>query len=215
MSGKEETADIQEVKRPDGLGGRPAAGEDPVKREQILDSAQRLFSELGFRAVSMERIAEQAGLAKATLYAYFSDKEQVFRAVAERLAQRMVRAVHGELASKGTLTQRVIRALQAKDHLIFELVRASPHAQELFAAKNSLVRERFQQADREIVAAIAALIAQRKRRAQADAIEPARLAQILFDAATGLANASKSAAGFSVDLEILVRALLNASARSS
>jgi TetR/AcrR family transcriptional regulator of autoinduction and epiphytic fitness len=70
---------------PDRRGGRPAAGTDPHKRRQILDGAGRIFSTLGFDAASMNDVAREAQVSKATLYVYFQDKEHLFTAIcAER-----------------------------------------------------------------------------------------------------------------------------------
>lgn len=66
-------------------GGRPAAGTDPHKREQILEGARRVFTSVGFDAASMSDIAREADVSKATLYVYFTSKEQLFAAIcAER-----------------------------------------------------------------------------------------------------------------------------------
>ncbi len=42
-------------------------------RESILDAAARLATEHGVASVTMSRIAEQAGIGRATLYKYFPD----------------------------------------------------------------------------------------------------------------------------------------------
>lgn len=71
--------------RPERRGGRPAAGTDPQKRRQILEGAGRIFSTLGFDAASMNDVAREAQVSKATLYVYFQDKEHLFTAIcAER-----------------------------------------------------------------------------------------------------------------------------------
>jgi AcrR family transcriptional regulator len=41
----------------------------------ILDTATRLFMQLGYRAVSINDIAKAAKITKPTLYYYFPDKE--------------------------------------------------------------------------------------------------------------------------------------------
>src|SRR5215510_14134127 len=65
----------------DRRGGRPAAGTDPQKRRQILEGAGRVFSTLGFDAASMNDVAREAQVSKATLYVYFQDKEHLFTAI--------------------------------------------------------------------------------------------------------------------------------------
>lgn len=65
-------------------GGRFAAGEDPSKREQILDGAWRMFRQKGFDAASMNDITREAGVSKGTIYVYFSNKEELFEALIDR-----------------------------------------------------------------------------------------------------------------------------------
>jgi AcrR family transcriptional regulator len=84
MSDLTETAAALLDCRKDGLGGRPAAGEDPVKREQILDGAMRVFMRMGFDASSMNDITREAGVSKGTLYVYFKNKEDLFAAIIQR-----------------------------------------------------------------------------------------------------------------------------------
>lgn len=77
------TADVT-LTQPEPVGGRPAAGEDPVKREQILDGALCVFMQMGFDAASMNDITREAGVSKGTLYVYFKNKEDLFAAIIER-----------------------------------------------------------------------------------------------------------------------------------
>jgi AcrR family transcriptional regulator len=65
------------------VSGRFAAGEDPVKREQILDGAKRVFMRMGFDAASMNDITREAGVSKGTIYVYFANKEDLFVAMVE------------------------------------------------------------------------------------------------------------------------------------
>ncbi|MCB1382832.1 MAG: TetR/AcrR family transcriptional regulator [Notoacmeibacter sp.] len=54
-------------------------------RDRIVDSANALFYGEGIRAVSVDAIAEKAGLTKKTLYYHFKSKDEL---VAEYLASR-------------------------------------------------------------------------------------------------------------------------------
>src|SRR6516162_2938064 len=54
------------------------------KAESILAAAKRAFLAAGFGAVSMDTIAREAGVSKATVYAHFAGKEELFGAVIER-----------------------------------------------------------------------------------------------------------------------------------
>lgn len=51
------------------------------KRRQVVEAAARLFMAQGYGATSMEAIAREAGVSKATLYAYFPGKDALFAAI--------------------------------------------------------------------------------------------------------------------------------------
>ena len=66
----------------------PAPSEPPAapgREEQILEAALRVFAERGFKAATIKRIAQEAGLkSPALLYWYFPNKEAMFGAVLSR-----------------------------------------------------------------------------------------------------------------------------------
>lgn len=43
--------------------------------EQILNAAKKLFTNYGFKKVSMDEIASEAGVTKKTVYTYFPSKK--------------------------------------------------------------------------------------------------------------------------------------------
>lgn len=85
--------------------GRPAAGQDPVKRQQILDGAKRVFLGLGFEAASMNDITREAGVSKGTIYVYFADKEALFAALIQRERGSIIARVGATLDGDGPLAE--------------------------------------------------------------------------------------------------------------
>lgn len=79
--------------------GRRVAGEDPAKREQILDGAKRVFMEQGFEAASMNDITRAAGVSKGTIYVYFENKEDLFADMIERERRRITETIRHALDS--------------------------------------------------------------------------------------------------------------------
>lgn len=75
------------------------------KAESILAAAKRTFLESGFGAVSMDTIAREAGVSKATVYAHFAGKEELFGAVIGRECERFLASF-----SAGELDPRDVRA---------------------------------------------------------------------------------------------------------
>src|SRR3954454_512650 len=63
----------------------PEMREEAVgKAAIVLRAARRAFLAAGFGAVSMDAIAREAGVSKATVYAHFGSKEELFGAVIAR-----------------------------------------------------------------------------------------------------------------------------------
>jgi AcrR family transcriptional regulator len=183
---------------------RPAPS--PARRQRLLEAAERLFSKVGYRAVTIAAIAAEAGFAKATVYAYFADKDDLFRAVGEALAARLVNAVEGGLADAGSTAQKIARALAAKDAIILSLILNSPHAGELFEARDRLVRDAFDAADVAILARIEAALDDGVQRD----VTPAQLARVLVRASRGLAARVTDVAAMRADIDYLVTHLIDA-----
>ncbi len=55
-----------------------AVGARAMKPQQIREAAARLFLAQGYGAVSMDAVAREAGVSKATIYAHFADKAELF-----------------------------------------------------------------------------------------------------------------------------------------
>jgi AcrR family transcriptional regulator len=152
-----------------------------ARRDKLLDVAERLFVTQGFRATTIEGLAEAAGLSKVTVYGYFADKDAVFEAVALRLADRMRAVALGMLQMDASVADRAASALIAKHGLIFDLVRTSPFAAEL---------------DQELIVIVG------------DTLDDHALAKLLFDAAMGIANGAASRAEMERDVGRLVHRFL-------
>lgn len=57
--------------------------EHEQRRQLILQAARRVFFQCGYRRATMEMIAAEAELGKATLYEYFATKEELYVALLE------------------------------------------------------------------------------------------------------------------------------------
>lgn len=58
------------------------------KYDQVLEGAREVFMSDGFEGASVDSIAKRAGVSKATLYSYFSDKRLLFVEVASAECRR-------------------------------------------------------------------------------------------------------------------------------
>ncbi|MEA5581983.1 TetR/AcrR family transcriptional regulator [Nodularia harveyana UHCC-0300] len=65
----------------------------PEKVDAIFAGAMQEFLANGYAATTMDKVTAAAGVSKTTVYSYFQDKERLFIALIERLAQENYRAV--------------------------------------------------------------------------------------------------------------------------
>jgi AcrR family transcriptional regulator len=87
--------EVRSVAPPRTLGARGAR-----TRLRLLESAERVFTELGYHDASITKIAEAAGVAPGTFYLYFPGKLQIFDELIVDLNHR-VRQAMAEAASGG------------------------------------------------------------------------------------------------------------------
>lgn len=92
------------------------------KAESIIAAAWRSFLARGFGAVSMDAIAREAGASKATVYAYFASKEELFGAAITREGERYFHGFsaheldpHAVAASLSEIAHRFLDLVLAPD----------------------------------------------------------------------------------------------------
>jgi AcrR family transcriptional regulator len=71
-----------------------------AKRDQLLETAWRLFYRDGYHATGIDRILAEADVAKMTLYKHFRSKEELILAVLEKRSERFRESVSRYLSAK-------------------------------------------------------------------------------------------------------------------
>lgn len=84
-----------------------------ARADQIADAALRLFARYGYKRSSMDDIAREAGLAKATLYLHFKGKDEVFRSMLRLLMRRVEARCREVAAIDAPFTEQLASLLQA------------------------------------------------------------------------------------------------------
>ncbi|MBE0447145.1 MAG: TetR/AcrR family transcriptional regulator [Actinobacteria bacterium] len=67
----------------------------PELRERLLDIAEEKMFRLGYRSMSVDSIAAEAGISKKTLYEVFPSKETIASLVIDRMLQRVEQQMEG------------------------------------------------------------------------------------------------------------------------
>ncbi len=80
------------------------------KRRAVIEAAARLFMRQGYGATSMDAVAREAGVSKATLYAYFDSKGSLFAAIVGEACARQAEGGQCVFAEEeGDLAERLLR----------------------------------------------------------------------------------------------------------
>ncbi|MGW6796433.1 TetR family transcriptional regulator [Streptomyces chartreusis] len=70
-------------------------------RQEIIETAQRLFLEHGFEATTVDDIAEQVGISRRTFFRYFGTKEDVVLGDLQERGDAVARALANRPADEG------------------------------------------------------------------------------------------------------------------
>ena len=113
------------------------------KGELLLAAAKRCFLMHGYRRTSIDDVAQEAGVAKGTVYLYFKSKEEIFRAVSSAVIHKYLADAEQAAASPGTVEERLAGALEAKV-LTVHLLKSSAHGQELVDSSHTVSGDLFE-----------------------------------------------------------------------
>jgi AcrR family transcriptional regulator len=105
------------------------------KRARILDAALAKFSAYGFARTSMADIAEAASMSRPALYQHFGNKEEIFRAMLERVFDDAADKAIASLAAEGDLEGQLDGFLQRWSGDLMERLRSTEHGNDLVEAK--------------------------------------------------------------------------------
>lgn len=108
------------------------------KEQTILNSAEKMFSQLGYENTKMENIAENIGISKGLVYFYFSSKENLYMALtfqAMRTMNDMFYSVLQENQGKNGLDSTMVLA-----EAYIDFLEKHPFYLELLLNYTSLVR---------------------------------------------------------------------------
>jgi AcrR family transcriptional regulator len=84
-----------------------------ARRKQLLGAAQEVFVAQGYHAAAMDDIADRAGVSKPVLYQHFPSKMELYLALLDQHADRLVDRVREALASTTDNKARVAASVAA------------------------------------------------------------------------------------------------------
>ncbi len=190
----------------------PPRGDAGARRAVILDAALRVFGQYGFRRTSMDDIAREAGIGKGTIYLSFASKEEVFQALAEHLAKRMLAGAEAASRQPAATADKLAAMHVAWFGTYADTIRSSPHAADLLDAKHQLSADLVADAASRYKRLVRDVLAEAAAAGELD-LEPAGLtagtaAELLIASARGLESSAASPAAYRRHLTTLVRVMI-------
>ena len=117
----------------------PAAERAQLRRDEILDAAERVFAEKGYHESGIADIAATLGIGHGTFYRYFRNKHDIATSVMERVVHRIAQAgLREDPESSETIEEyraQTIRILEA----MFDLIDEHPRLMEFFHSQSLVV----------------------------------------------------------------------------
>jgi AcrR family transcriptional regulator len=99
-----------------------AADSKPAREDLILDAADRLLARYGYRKMTIDELAREAGIGKGTVYLHFRSKEEVVLSHIGRVVDRVIAQLRVIAGSDALPAAKVREMLMARVMLRFDSV---------------------------------------------------------------------------------------------
>jgi AcrR family transcriptional regulator len=160
---------------------------EEFRRETMLKAARHVVARRGLAGASMQSIAEEAGVAKGTLYLYFKDREDLIEQAVGSVLDELVRLVRDELRP-GRPLREALRGLLRTQFEFFEAHRdflrvyAELRAPEGAACERRWRRPQFAR----FLELLKGFLAEAARRGEMKAFDPGRVAFFVAEGLTSI-----------------------------
>jgi AcrR family transcriptional regulator len=113
------------------------------KETRVIEAAKRVFVRYGFRRVTMQDIAEEAGISRPALYLIYANKEEVFLAALRDFAAGSMKAIEEGITLRATVEEKLRFAFEIWTIAPFKLMLDSPDAKDLIECGHGFAKETF------------------------------------------------------------------------
>jgi AcrR family transcriptional regulator len=84
------------------------------RNAEILEAARKVFAKNGFSGTSVEAIAQEAGMAKGTVYLYYSSKQEIYSAALKNGLVALCSELRRQIEAAGTVEDKIRAFVETK-----------------------------------------------------------------------------------------------------
>lgn len=173
---------------------------DDNKKQHIVETALDVFFKYGYKRVSMNEIAEAAGISRAGLYLYFKNKEEMFNAAIVAHSDKLIGEIRRGLSPDRSPEHNVLHAFEIWSIRDFDDSLHSPEHKEITDSSYLFAQEALDTSYDKLDRLLADLLQDHPSIAR-HGMPPERLAHLLTGASRGFKIVAKS----SDELRTLIR----------
>jgi AcrR family transcriptional regulator len=156
-------------------------------RTRILDAADRLLVKRGFRRMTIDGIAAEAGIGKGSVYLHFDSKEDVALSCIDRMAASVTARLEGIAAGRVPAAERLRAMLRARVLERFDYARRHAHSidEKLAVMRQAMLERRAGHFDAE-AAVLGRVVSEGGRSGELRAAAPGPVGRALVTATNAL-----------------------------
>ncbi|NBD28154.1 TetR/AcrR family transcriptional regulator [Paenibacillus glycinis] len=179
---------------------------DDKKKLHILTVALDVYFKYGYKRVSMNEIAEAAGISRAGLYLYFKNKEEVFNATILHYGDTLIAEIKEGLSSKNTPEDKILYAFEVWSIHNFDQSLRSPEVKEMTDSSLSFAQEALDASYNKLEVVLTSILKSESQFADnPNRLSPEKLARLLTSASRGFKIVAKNSTQLRQMIEDMLR----------
>jgi AcrR family transcriptional regulator len=164
-----------------------AARSLPTEKEtRILNAAQRRFAVFGLNKVTMDEIASDVGMGKASLYYYFPTKEDLYKGVIHREQEEFLRRLREILVLDISAGDKLRRYVEQRITYFTELVNLQLLSVHSWLSRRPLFRDLFESFAAQELKYLTEILRMGKKSGEFDVRSPGTTAALILHVLQGL-----------------------------
>jgi len=162
------------------------------KHLRVLEAGKAVFMRYGFRRVTMQDIAAEAGISRPALYLVYPNKEEVFKAAARQIGAESIGVIRAGLAHHASVKSQLTLAFEIWSVQTFEMMLQSPDTRDVIECALGFARETVRAINTDFEALLVEILRPLTTRDKHPVLPAAQIAHLLAASAHGYKEAAST-----------------------